>query len=67
MRTGLEQELLSPAQLAGELGVPVQTVYQWNYNGGGPVRLRVGRHVRYRRADVDAWLVSCTVPTGTAA
>lgn len=26
------------------------------YRGVGPAGLRVGRHVRYRRADVDCWL-----------
>lgn len=51
--------LLSPAELADMLGgIPVQTVYRWRTEGRGPRGIRVGRHVRFRRADVDAWLDS---------
>jgi excisionase family DNA binding protein len=52
----VELELLSVEQLAELLGVPVATVYRWNYLGTGPQRLAIGRHVRYRISDVDAWL-----------
>ncbi|MEV8396187.1 helix-turn-helix domain-containing protein [Streptomyces sp. NPDC057596] len=48
--------MYTPETLAEYLGVPVKTVYRWNYTGTGPVFSRVGRHVRYRPADVDAWL-----------
>lgn len=41
--------------LAERLDVPVKTVYDWNSKGTGPRYLRVGRHVRYRLADVIAW------------
>jgi excisionase family DNA binding protein len=50
--------LLSPASLAKYLDVPVATIYAWNYHGTGPRVLHVGRHVRYRQSDVDAWLVT---------
>jgi excisionase family DNA binding protein len=46
----------SPRQLAAWLGVPIATLYRWNYSGSGPRITRLGRHVRYRRADVEAWL-----------
>lgn len=36
-------------------GVPVATVYRWNTRGEGPRYLRIGRHVRYRLADVEEW------------
>jgi excisionase family DNA binding protein len=49
-------ELLTVEQLAELLGVPVATVYRWNYLGTGPQRLAIGRHVRYRLSDVEAWL-----------
>ncbi|MEU2251165.1 helix-turn-helix domain-containing protein [Streptomyces sp. NPDC019224] len=48
--------LLSPAELASYLGVPVKTVYRWNHMGTGPKPCPVGKHVRYRPADVEAWL-----------
>ncbi len=52
----MDLELLSVEQLAELLGVPVATVYRWNYLGTGPQRLAIGRHVRYRLSDVEAWL-----------
>ena len=51
-------ELLSVRQLADYLDVPAATVYRWNYLGTGPQRIVVGRHVRYRRRDVERWLTS---------
>ncbi len=48
--------LMSPEEVAEHLHVPLATVYQWNSRGIGPRRLRVGKHVRYRRADLDAWI-----------
>jgi excisionase family DNA binding protein len=52
----MSEQLLSPEGLSQELGVPVRTLYQWRYRGDGPPGFRVGRHLRYRRRDVDAWL-----------
>jgi excisionase family DNA binding protein len=52
----LSERLLSPDDVAAFLGVPVTTLYQWRYKGIGPRGLRVGRHLRYRQSDVDAWL-----------
>jgi excisionase family DNA binding protein len=56
--------LMTVEAVAEYLGVPVATVYAWNSRDTGPARSRVGRHVRYRRADVDAWLDARTVPSG---
>lgn len=50
------QNLLTVSDLADYLRVPVNTVYQWNYKGTGPKPFKVGKYVRYRRADVDRWL-----------
>lgn len=52
-----EQEYLTIPQLAELLQVPKSTIYQWRHAGHGPPGIRVsGRHVRYRRADVEQWL-----------
>jgi excisionase family DNA binding protein len=51
-----EDKLLSVAQLAGRLQVPEQTLYGWRYKGEGPRAIKVGRHLRYRRSDVEKWL-----------
>lgn len=47
---------IGPEDLANELGVPTRTVYGWRTKGGGPRGYRIGRHVRFKREDVDAWL-----------
>ena len=50
------RRLLSADEVAEFLGVPVKTLYQWRYKGVGPSGARVGRHLRYRVADVEAWV-----------
>ena len=50
-------EYLTVPQLAEVLQVPVATIYRWRHLGEGPRGIRVsGRHVRFRRSDVEAWL-----------
>lgn len=49
-------DFFDPQTLAEYLNVPVATVYKWRYEGTGPPGIKVGRHVRYRRGDVEAWL-----------
>ncbi|WP_330338458.1 helix-turn-helix transcriptional regulator [Streptomyces sp. NBC_00557] len=48
--------LATPAEVAAYLGVPVKTLYQWKYRGIGPKVHKVGRHLRYRWSEVDAWV-----------
>ncbi len=55
-RGSVGQPLLSPADLAAYLAVPLATVYRWRGRGEGPRGYRVGRHVRYRLDEVDRWL-----------
>lgn len=51
---------LSITDLAEELQVPVRTIYYWRAQRPpkGPRGFTVGKHVRYRREDVDAWIES---------
>lgn len=49
-------KMLSPDEVAELLGISVRTVYAWRYRGDGPPGFKVGRHVRYRPSDVEAWL-----------
>jgi len=51
-----DRRLLSPAELASYLAVPLATVYRWRSRREGPCGIRVGRHVRYRLEDVERWL-----------
>lgn len=48
--------LLSAQEVADYLGVPIATIYTWRHRSQGPLGLRVGRHLRYRRRDVEAWI-----------
>ena len=49
-------KLMSLTDVSEMLGIPVHTLYRWRHMGDGPVGYRVGRHVRYRREAVEAWL-----------
>jgi excisionase family DNA binding protein len=49
-------KLMSLTDVSEMLGIPVHTLYRWRHNGDGPAGYRVGRHVRYRREAVEAWL-----------
>lgn len=50
------ERMLSPKELSELLNIPVQTVYQWRCRGEGPRAYRIGRHVRFRIEDIEAWL-----------
>jgi excisionase family DNA binding protein len=52
------RRLATPQELADYVGVPLSTVYQWSHRGGGPKFIKVGRHLRARWSDVEAWLDS---------
>jgi predicted DNA-binding transcriptional regulator AlpA len=43
-----------------------RTLEDWRYRRTGPPYMRVGGQIRYRRADVDAWLATQTVAVGEA-
>jgi excisionase family DNA binding protein len=49
-------QLLTVQELANYLGVPVATIYAWRYRHEGPPGFRVGRHVRFRRSDIEEWI-----------
>lgn len=49
---------LTISDLADYLAVPVDTIYGWRTKGYGPPGIKVGRHLRYRRRDVEDWLES---------
>lgn len=50
------ERLRTPEETAEYLGVPLATLYQWRYRHTGPPSLKVGRHLRYRASDLEAWL-----------
>lgn len=58
--TSIEPSVLAPVltidQLAEYLQVPKRTIYVWRTRGEGPRAIKVGRELRFRAQDVNAWL-----------
>jgi excisionase family DNA binding protein len=50
------EPLIDVQQLADYLDVPVKTLYAWRHRREGPPAFRVGRHLRYRRIDIQRWI-----------
>lgn len=59
--------LLTEVQAADLLNLSTRTLQAWRVKGGGPLFVRLGRAVRYRRADVNAWLEANTLEHTSAA
>jgi excisionase family DNA binding protein len=59
-------DLLTPDETAELLRVPVQLLYRWRYERRGPPSFKIGRYVRYRRAEVEAWIDRQASSSGTA-
>jgi excisionase family DNA binding protein len=51
-----EEVLMTQDEVAEYLAVRLGTVLAWRARHIGPRGYRVGKHVRYRRSDVDHWL-----------
>ena len=50
------EAVLSISELAADLGVSVQAIYDLRSQGRGPRGFRVGRELRFRISEVEAWL-----------
>lgn len=57
---GLGDEMLSLQEAGTFLRVPEGTLRYWRHLGAGPRSFKVGRHVRYWRADLVLWLTEQT-------
>ena len=52
-----DRQFLTIEELAEELAIEVRTIREWRAkNRGGPIGHKIGRFLRYRRSDVEAWL-----------
>lgn len=51
-----DDQLLTLQDVSDLLQVPVATLRYWRHLGDGPKSFKIGQHVRYRRADVTAWV-----------
>lgn len=56
----LPEPLLTARELADYLRVPVNTVHKWRYRGEGPPAHKVGHQLRFRLAEVDAWIAGAS-------
>jgi len=54
-------ELLTAEETAKLLGVKAQSLAIWRMNEENLPFIKVGRLVRYRRTDIEAWITSRTV------
>lgn len=59
-------DLMRTAEVAAELRVSPATVRWWRHVKTGPPSFKVQGAVRYRRADVEAWLAQQYEATNTA-
>lgn len=59
----LQSVLLDNEAAARFLGVSETTLPRWRWAGTGPAYLKVGRSIRYRRADLEQWLAGRLVAT----
>lgn len=46
-------------QAADYLGMAIATLNRWRCHGEGPMYLKIGRSIRYRKSDLDEFLNSC--------
>jgi excisionase family DNA binding protein len=51
------EPVLTLAEIADYLHVPVQTLYDLRSKGRGPRGFRVGRRLQFRQSEVEAWLL----------
>ena len=58
------EPVLTLSELAAHLSVTVQTLYDLRSKGRGPRGFRVGRELRFRQSEVDAWLVRLEAADG---
>ena len=58
------EPILTLSQLAAQLSVGVQTLYDLRSKGRGPRGFRVGRELRFRQSAVDAWLARLEAADG---
>jgi excisionase family DNA binding protein len=58
--SSIGSDLIDEVALAVRLGVSRSTLQSWRYAGRGPRFIKLGRLVRYRNADVDAFLQAHT-------
>jgi excisionase family DNA binding protein len=66
LKNGSSDSLLFPSEAATYIGVSENTLSVWRCVGRYAIPfIKVGRLVRYRKSDLDAWLADRTHSGGT--
>jgi excisionase family DNA binding protein len=55
-KPGPIEPLLTLDDVVAYLGIPKNTLYRWRVDGEGPRAMKIGKHLRYRRTELEAWL-----------
>ena len=53
--TIMPKNLLTPQELADELGIKISTVYHWSHMGYIPI-VKLGNLLRFRRSSIERWI-----------
>jgi len=53
-------DVLRTNEAAGYIGLRKSTLEAWRCRGGGPIFLKLGKAVRYRKEDLDAFISART-------
>jgi len=53
------EQLMTVDEVAELLQIPKSTLYYWRYQRQGPPAVRIGRALRYRKTDINAF-VECS-------
>ncbi len=63
----MNNNLLTPKQLAELFVVNENTIAQWRVQGNGPKFVKIQRRIRYAANDVDHWMNERTFASTTTA
>jgi predicted DNA-binding transcriptional regulator AlpA len=58
--------LMNQKELAAYLGKSIAWCERSRWSGDGPKFIKLGRNVRYKAVDVEAWVDSCSGHTSTS-
>ena len=50
--------LLTDRQISQRYGLSFHTLRKLRVRGGGPPFIKIGRSVRYRSSDIEAWMIA---------
>jgi len=59
----IQKRYLSPGEVESVYSVDSKTLADWRYKGAGPAFSQVGRLVRYKVDDLEAFFTGCRVET----